>query len=403
MPGQQASSRTVDAASAFAASVAGAVVVATSGSPAWGIARAVVVLLLGAVVVQVVRRAAPRAAGWCAVGVGAVVFPASAVIAGGHLSGGAVLRGGAALVAAVGALVLLVAGTVRLLRATRGWWRVLALPVAVVIAQLVWAPLGQAVLVTNREHADLGDATPADHGLPFEDVTVTTSDGIDLAAWWVPPENGAALLLLHGSGSTRTSTLDHAEVLADAGFGVLMVDARGHGASEGSPMDIGWHGADDLSAAVNWLTARPDVDEGRLGAVGLSMGGEEALTLAGDDPRVRAVVGDGVGVRVAGDVLAPAPVEDAINRFVYAVTDLLTAASPPPPLREVIGGLADDQQVLLVAAAGERDQAEWYADAAPDRVEVWDVPDVGHTRALDEHPQEWSSRVVAFLESALLG
>lgn len=403
MPGQRKHARTVAVVAAVAAAVGGAVVVATSGSPAWGAVRAAAVLAAGALVVLALRRGAPRPAGWCAVGVGAVVLPVSGVIAGGHLVGGEVLPGGAALVAAVGALTLLVLGTAWLLRAAHGWWRLLAIPVAVVVVQLVWAPLGQAVLVTNREHAALGDATPADLGLAAEDATLTTSDGVDLAAWWVPSENGAAVLLLHGSGSTRTATLDHAQVLADAGFGVLMVDARGHGASEGTAMDIGWHGADDLTAAVNWLAARPDVEEGRIGAVGLSMGGEEAVTLAGQDARVRAVVGDGVGIRVAGDVPEPAPFEDAINRLTYAVTDLLTAASPPRPLRDVLAGLADDQRVLLVAAAGEGEQAAWYAEAAPDRVEVWDVPDVAHTRALDEHPDEWSSRVVGFLEDALEG
>lgn len=403
MPGQRKPARTVPVVATVAVAVGGAVVVATSGSPGWGAARAAAVLALGALVVRVLGRAGPRAAGWCALGVGAVVLPAAGVVAGGHLIGGEVLPGGAALVATLGALVLLVAGTVQLVRASHGWWRLLALPVAVVIVQLVWAPLGQAVLVTNREHAELSAATPADHGLAAEDVTLTTSDGVELAAWWVPSRNGAAVLLLHGSGSTRTATLDHAQVLADAGFGVLMVDARGHGASGGTAMDLGWHGADDLTAAVNWLAAQADVEEGRIGAVGLSMGGEEALTLAGQDPRVRAVVGDGVGIRVAGDVPEPAPFEDAMNRLTYAVTDLLTAASPPPPLRDVLGGLADDQRVLLVAAAGEGEQAAWYAAAAPGHVEVWDVPDVAHTRALDEHPDDWSARVVGFLEDALDG
>ena len=403
MPGQRTPSRTVAVVAAVAVSLGGAVVMAASGSLGWGVVRAAVALAVGALVVWVLHRAAPRGAGWAALGLGAVALPATAVIAGGHLIGGEPLPGGAALVAALGALVLLVVGTVWLLRSTRGWWRLLGIPVAVVVVQLVWAPLGQAVLVTNREHAVLGDATPADHGLATEDVTLTTADGVDLAAWWVPPENGAAVLLLHGAGSTRTATLDHARVLADAGFGVLMVDARGHGASEGTAMDIGWHGADDLAAAVNWIAARPEVEEGRIGAVGLSMGGEEAITLAGQDPRVRAVVGDGVGIRVADDVPSPAPFEDAVNRLTYSVTDLLTAASPPPPLRDVVAGLADDQRVLLVAASGEGDQAAWLAGAAPGHVEVWDVPDVAHTRALDEHPQEWSSRVLGFLEDRLAG
>lgn len=401
-PAAASASATIAVAAAGTIAVAGAVVVAVAGSPAWGVVRAAVVLAIGVGAALVLRRTAPRRpAGWCAVALGSLTLPAAGVIAGGHLAGGALPRGAAALVAALAALVLVVLGTAWLLRATRGWWRLLALPVAFVVVQLVWAPVAQAVLVTNREPASLADVTPADRGLAYEDVTLTTADGVDLAAWWVAPENGSALLLLHGSGSTRTATLDHAAVLADAGFGVLMIDARGHGASDGTAMAIGWHGAGDLEAAVDWLEARPDVDEGRIGAVGLSMGGEEALTLAGQDPRVRAVVGDGVGVRVAGDVASPSGFEDAVNRLTYALTDVLTAASPPPPLRDVVAGLEPDQRVLLVAAAGEGEQAAWYADAAPDLVQVWDVPDVAHTRALDEHPDEWSARVLGFLEDAL--
>lgn len=401
MPAERTHARAVAVAAALVGGVGGAVVVAGPGAPVWGAVRAVVVLAIGAALAGLLRRVRVRPAGWCALAVGSLSLPASAVIAGGHLSGGVPLRGTAALVAALASLTLVLVGADLLLRATRGWWRLLALPVVLVVVQLVWAPLALAVLVTNRAPAVLGDTTPGDHGLTYQDVTLTTADGVALAAWWVPPTDGAAVLLLHGSGATRTATLEHAEVLAGAGYGVLMVDARGHGVSEGTAMGLGWHGADDLAVAVDWLEGRSDVDVGRIGAVGLSMGGEEALTLAGADRRVRAVVGDGVGVRVAGDVPAPSPAEDAINRLTYGLTDLLAAASPPPPLRDVVAGLGAGQRVLLVAAAGEETQADWYAAAAPAQVEVWHVPDAGHTQALRVHPEEWVSRVVGFLDAAL--
>ena len=90
-------------------------------------------------------------------------------------------------------------------------------------------------------------------------------------AWYVPSGNGAALLLLPGSGSNRTSTLGHAAVLAKHGYGVLLLDTRGHGKSDGHAMDFGWYGDIDIEAAVAYLGTRPDVRGGRIGVVGLSM------------------------------------------------------------------------------------------------------------------------------------
>ncbi|WP_130511824.1 serine aminopeptidase domain-containing protein [Krasilnikovia cinnamomea] len=71
------------------------------------------------------------------------------------------------------------------------------------------------------------------------DVIMSTSDGARLSGWYVPVVNGAALVLRHGAGSTRTDTLPQAAVLARHGYGLLLVDARGHGHSGGRGMDLG--------------------------------------------------------------------------------------------------------------------------------------------------------------------
>jgi pimeloyl-ACP methyl ester carboxylesterase len=397
--------RRADVAAALALGLGGAVVLAASGSPAWGAARAVLAAVLGAALAGLHARAlatptpaAGRLADRAGVVVGALALPAAGVLAGDRLGAGRVVPGSAAVLAAAAAAVLLVLGTVRRVRAVRGWRRLLALPVALAVLQLVVAPVGLAVLTTNTSPQPLGDVTPADRGLAHEDVLLVTPDGTELAAWWVPGASGTAVLLLHGSGSTRAATLDHAAALAELGHGVLMVDARGHGASGGTGMALGWHGARDLAVAVDWLDAREDV--ARICAVGLSMGGEVALTLAARDPRVGAVVAEGTGVRVAADVAEPGWFPHLVDTWTYALTDLLTAADPPPPLRDVVAGLRPNQRALLVAGAGEGTQAAWYAAAAPDRVAVWDVPDAGHTQALAAHPEEWSARVGTALAGA---
>ena len=152
--------------------------------------------------------------------------------------------------------------------------------------------VGPAVAVTNVPRPEIG-ATPASKGLSYEAVTVTTPDGVRLAGWYLSSTNRAAVVLLHGAGSTRSNVLDEAAVLARHGFGVLMIDARGHGDSAGRAMDFGWHGDADIAAATGYLAERPDVDPERIGVVGMSMGGEEAVGATSTNDRIRAVVAEG--------------------------------------------------------------------------------------------------------------
>ena len=135
----------------------------------------------------------------------------------------------------------------------------------------------------------------------YRDVSLTTEDGVVLSAWWVPSAHGAAVVLLHGSGENRSATLGAAAVLVRHGYGVLLLDARGHGDSSGSGMDLGWYGDSDVGAAVSFMRADRSVDASRIAVLGLSMGGEEAIGAAAAHPEIRAVVAEGAGSRTAED------------------------------------------------------------------------------------------------------
>jgi uncharacterized protein len=76
-----------------------------------------------------------------------------------------------------------------------------------------------AVFATNEPPGPLGSATPARYGLAYHDVALRTADGVRLSAWYIPSRNGAAVVLLPGSGSTRSAVLAQAEVLARHGYG----------------------------------------------------------------------------------------------------------------------------------------------------------------------------------------
>ena len=76
-------------------------------------------------------------------------------------------------------------------------------------------------------------------------------------------------------------------MLVRHGYGVLLFDRRGEGASEGDPNTFGWHGERDLHAAAAYLRSRSDVDPERIGGIGLSVGGEMLIRGSGGVGRVR--------------------------------------------------------------------------------------------------------------------
>jgi uncharacterized protein len=301
---------------------------------------------------------------------------------------------------------LLVLGAGLLLGTVRGWRRFLALPLAALLFFYLIAPLTVAVYATRVPVTPLSGRTPADVGLSYRDVTMSTRDGIVLSGWYLSSRNGAAVVVLHGSGSNRSNMLDHVAVLARRGYGVLAIDARGHGRSGGEAMDLGWFGALDVDAAVSFLGRQPEVDASRIGVLGLSMGAVGALTAAAADPRIRAVVSEGAAVGTFNDASSRGPGGWLSLPFFWVrhvAADLMSAAEPPVALEEAMARIAP-RPVLLISGKGgaETDLNRRFEAVAPASSQLWELPDTSHTHAIWTHPEEWARRVLGFLDGALL-
>jgi dienelactone hydrolase len=279
---------------------------------------------------------------------------------------------------------------------------------AVLVSLLTMFSVAQGAMLAYGPRVSLGQPTPADHGLEYTDVSFRTSDGIRLSAWYIPSTDHAAVVTVPGAGSNRSATLGQAIVLARHGYGVLMLDPRGQGRSGGHAMDAGWYGDRDLIAAVAFLQHQRDVDPRRIGALGLSMGGEEAIGAATADPAIRAVVAEGATHRTAADKAGYLPgglagaIQRGLDRLTYGTAALLSPAPEPRTLHDSIRRAP--ATFLLIAGgqtADEQDATAYLRTAAPDRVQTWTVAGATHTHGLTTSPQEWTARVTAFLDHAL--
>jgi len=136
---------------------------------------------------------------------------------------------------------------------------------------------------------------PADAGLPQEQVSLETFDGLRLDGWLVAQRERArgTIIYLHGVGDCKIGGVAFARFLFTKGFNVFLYDSRGHGESEGNYCTYGFFEKYDLSAAISYLESRTDIPRGSFGVFGTSMGAAVAIQGAAIDRRIRAVVSEG--------------------------------------------------------------------------------------------------------------
>lgn len=94
--------------------------------------------------------------------------------------------------------------------------------------------------------------TPGDLGMPYQDVRLTTADGVALGAWWVPtPRSRGATVFCHGNAGNIGDRVGKLRLFHDLGLSVLAFDYRGYGTSRGKPSEEGT--ARDMDAAVAFV------------------------------------------------------------------------------------------------------------------------------------------------------
>src|SRR5216683_708193 len=266
-------------------------------------------------------------------------------------------------------------------------------------------------------------------GTTREDFDVRAPDGALLRGWKVRPKNpnGSWVLLFHGVADNRVGIIGQSEFLLRAGYSVVMMDARAHGASGGASATYAWLERNDTRAIIDALyyserpryatrqmsinsdlpfPARP---ASHLFALGESMGAGIVLQSAAVDPRIEAVVAEAsfANLREAAYDYAGLRKYPWLGKTIFApgtwmllYRDEKLAGFPVAEVSPVKAVASRAFPVLLIC--DEKDEAlpcrhsEMIYAAARGPKQLWVVPGAFHTAAYGFAPQEFRRRVLSF-------
>jgi pimeloyl-ACP methyl ester carboxylesterase len=268
----------------------------------------------------------------------------------------------------------------------------------------VLMPVVRAGLVAHPKRKPVL-ASPADLDLESEDVTFMTADKLALRGWYIPSQNGAAVIIAHGYGGNRGDYLEPAAMLAEQGYGVLLIDLLGYGQSEGDKLALD---GGDVIAALAYLQGLDEIGPGCIGAWGFSLGGLASIQAAAQTETLQAVVADGPFPVVSSkDMPPPTTLEDWLwipfdwTQF-YALK--LQGISGFVETREALARIAP-RPVLLIAGAQNRGELRVMREyaASGSTVALWEIEEAGHVGGWGARTEEYAGRVTEFFDQALLG
>lgn len=284
----------------------------------------------------------------------------------------------------------------------------IAVKVALALAVLfVGGSVAAALIFTGAAPADVGMAR--DLPFPASDVEFPTADDLTIRGWYAPSgADSGTVILLHGYQGNRTHMIPRARMLREAGYGVLLYDARGCGASDGDLVSMGYYETEDLLAAIRFLRER---GERRIACIGVSQGGATIALAAGRLAGVRGAVcestyddlDNSIERRFRHYIMLPSSVAGSLLHPVgeWRLGCSIAAIAPADSIARL--------RAPLYIISGDSDTRVWNQDtrrlfaAAPAPKDLWFVPGADHVDLYGYAPGEYRRRLLGFLERCMKG
>ncbi len=252
--------------------------------------------------------------------------------------------------------------------------------------------------------------TPADVGLQMSAVRIPSPRGM-LAGWYLPSRNDCTLICCHGINDNSGQWVAPVAKLHARGYGALLFDFSGHGQSEGNQVTYGIRERQDVTAAIEYLRQRGDVNMERLAILGNSLGAITAVMAAAEHPELGVVVLESGFSDLHHDIARIFARYTGLPAFPFVRLVILwgqriahVRLSEVRPA-QIIGSLAP-RPVLIIsdlrdALADEPYDGEYLYRAAGSPKELWQVAEATHVNAFGVDPAAWSDRVGNFLDRYL--
>jgi uncharacterized protein len=153
------------------------------------------------------------------------------------------------------------------------------------ICFLTWFFQDKLIFFPFKEY----DATPANLGIEFEEVTLATHAGDSICSWScrTSPQPRIVILFLNGNAGNMSHRLERLPMAKALNADILLVDYPGYGRSTGKPSEQSLNAA--ALAGYQYLVSQKGVEPSRIILYGESIGSSAALHLASQE-RVGGVV-----------------------------------------------------------------------------------------------------------------
>jgi Prolyl oligopeptidase family. len=249
---------------------------------------------------------------------------------------------------------------------------------------------------------------------PFEEMRITTKDGLELVGRYIAAEDTTDKLaiLIHGYMMDGSIMAAYGKHYQEDGFNVFIADNRGHGESGGTYVGMGWLDRLDYLQWLDYLLEKKG-DNLEIVIHGISMGGATVACLSGEQlpKQVKCLIEDCSfnsvydefkyqGKKKLGFLTVPTLSIASVESKLFAGYGFKEAS----PLKQISKSVTP---IFIIHGESDTFNPPYMAhelyDAATCEKELWIVPDAEHGKAFDVNPDQYFERVRLFYKKYING
>jgi dipeptidyl aminopeptidase/acylaminoacyl peptidase len=131
-----------------------------------------------------------------------------------------------------------------------------------------------------------------EYGMASTETDLLTSDGVNIHIYETVVEDpkGVIVMLSGITGPSVTHFYGQAKLVEKIGFASVLVDARGHGKSDGNKITFGVDDVKDVNATIEYIKKQPQYQNKPIVVMGLSMGAATAINAGSLNDNVTAII-----------------------------------------------------------------------------------------------------------------